>query len=294
MLSIIFINYQSSVFLDRAISSVRQAEPDLSLEIVVVNNGSSDRTATENICRQHKVRLVLLPRNLGYGAAANRALKYINTPYVAVANPDIIIEPGAVSKLLQVLEKEPTVGAITPQLFYPDGRVQPSARRLPRFKYIFAGRRSLLSHIFPNWSIARDFQYLGTENAPGLVEVEALLGTFLVFRTTAIAQAGGFDERFFMFAEDMDISRRLRQSGWKLVLEPRSRVRHYCGGARQQLRRFTEYHRVRGLTLFFTLGRPTIARGFIRMLGAWYYITLEAMAVLGLYEHEYSWRANRC
>lgn len=293
-ISVLFVNYQSSAFLDRAISSLRQAEPNLLPEIVVVDNGSPERKTAEGICQRHGVRLVRLARNLGYGAAANRGLRYVDTPYVAVANPDIVFEPETVSKLLQAMENHPTIGAIAPQLLYPDGQPQPSARRLPRLKYVLAGRRSLLLRIFPGWNTAREFQYLGTEKLDDLVEVEALLGTFLVLRVTALDQTGGFDERFFMFAEDMDISRRLRHHGWKLFLEPRARIYHYCGGARQSARRFTEYHRIRSLTLFLTLSRPKLARGLVQLLGAWYYIVLEAVGIIGWYEREYSWRTNRC
>ncbi|MEO0073143.1 MAG: glycosyltransferase family 2 protein [candidate division WOR-3 bacterium] len=294
LISVLFVDYQSHAFLDRAITSLRWAEPELSIEILAVDNGSPERRAAEEICRRHRVRLLRLTRNLGYGAAANRGLKYVSTPYVAVANPDITFERGSLSKLLEVMENNSSIGAVAPQLLYPDGTPQPSARRLPRLKYVLAGRRSPIVRIFPHWSLARKFQYLGSENANSLIYAEALLGTLLVLRTAAIAQVCGFDERFFMFAEDIDLSRRLRQRGWNLAVEPRARIFHFCGGSRQLVRRFTDYHRIKGLTLFLTLDRSLIERCLVWILGTWYYITLETMAMIGLYEHEYSWKTHKC
>jgi GT2 family glycosyltransferase len=208
---------------------------------------------------------------------------------VAAANPDLAFEPGAVSRLVRVLDDDPAVGAAGPQLRYPDGRPQPSARRFPRLRYVLAGRRSPLARLFPGLRAARDFQYIGTEAADGPVRVEAVLGTFMVLRRAALDRAGWFDERFFMFAEDMELCRRLGRAGWKVVVEPRARVEHFYGGVRQRFRRFTEYHRVRALVRFLGSERGPLLRALVGAAGAWYYFLLEGMAAVGLHEHERSW-----
>ncbi|MBM3315387.1 glycosyltransferase family 2 protein [candidate division WOR-3 bacterium] len=288
-LSVVFINYQSADLLDRAIASLRKAEPVLAPEVIVVDNASPDRPALDAVCARHRIPLVRLSRNRGYGAAANRGFRRARARYVAVANPDLRFEPGGVSRLAGLLDAEPAAGAVGPQLVYPDGRPQPSARRYPGLRYALAGRRSPLARLCPKLAAARDFQYLGTERAADPVEVEALLGTFAVFRREALDSAGGFDERYFMFAEDMELCRRLRQKGWKVFLEPRARVEHYYGGVRRRFRRFTEYHRVKALTQFMSQGRGCLRLPVV-VAGAWYYFLLEGMAAVGLQEYEYSWR----
>jgi GT2 family glycosyltransferase len=194
------------------------------------------------------------------------------------------------SALVRLLDQTPGCGAVSPQLVYPDGRAQASARRLPRLKYVLAGRRSPVGRLLPGLSRARDFQYLGIEHELGPVAVEAVIGTCVVFRRKAIEAVRGFDERYFMFAEDLDICRRLGRAGWQILLEPRVRVQHYYGAVRRQFRRLTEFHRLRALRQFFLDGRPLPVRAVLTLGFAAYLCLEEAAGLIGLEEFEYSWQ----
>ncbi|MEO0071449.1 MAG: glycosyltransferase family 2 protein [candidate division WOR-3 bacterium] len=291
-ISVIFINYNTTVYLDKAISTFKQTEPEQDLEVIVVDNASQDYNRVQMICQNHGARLLRLSQNLGYGAAANRGARYAQGKYLAVANPDIEFLPGAVTRLLSFLEDNPDVGVVSPQLIYPDGTPQPSCRRLPKLRYLFAGRRSPLLRFFPGYPLAKEFLYLGIDQAKEPVEVESVIGAFMLFRREAFETVGGFDERFFMFAEDLDICLRLHQKKWRVFLEPRARICHYYGGVRRKRRRFSEFHRIKSLYLFFIQRKPLILRGLFTVLFAGYLFLLEALGMVGLGEFEYSWQSS--
>lgn len=291
-LTIVFINYNSARLLDRALASLRDAEPRLRIETLVVDNGSRDRAELVEVCGRQGARLVLLGRNAGYGAAFNRGYRYARGRYVAVANPDLVFSTPAMTGLVTFMHEHPEAGAVSPQLRYPDGTPQPSARRLPRLRYVLAGRRSPLARVFPRYAPARDFQYADAHLATGPVPVEAVIGTLVVFRRSALDQVSGFDERFFMYAEDMDICRRLGRSGWGVYLDPRVTVEHFYGGVRRRFQQFGDYQRLKALMRYFVLSRGWPARLALRVAFAAYLSLSEAGWLVGLREFEYSWQSG--
>jgi len=291
-LTIVFINYNSARLLDRALASLRDAEPRLDIETLVVDNASRDRADLVAICRRREARLVLLGRNAGYGAAFNRGYRHARGRYVAVANPDLVFSTPAMTGLVAFMDAHPEAGAVSPQLLYPDGSPQPSVRRLPRLRYILAGRRSPLGRVLPRYALARDFLYADVHLATEPAEVEAVIGTLVTFRRSAIDQVAGFDEGFFMYAEDMDICRRLRQSGWKVYLDPRVAVEHFYGGVRRRFQRFGDYQRLKALMQYFIRGRGRAARLALRFAFAAYLFLSEAGWLVGLREFEYSWQSG--
>jgi len=291
--SVIFINYNSVPFLARALATLQRAEPELSKELIVVDNGSVDTGRLRGLCARYQARLLLLKRNRGYGAAANQGFQIARGEFVAVANPDIEFLPGAVSELLNFLVEHREVGVAGPQLLYPDGSLQTSCRRLPRLKYVFAGRRSPLSRFFPRSALVKEFLYLNAGRDGRPVEVEAVIGTVMFFRRSAYQEVGGFDERYFMFAEDLDICERLHAQGWQVFLVPNARVHHYYGGVRRSWRRFTEFQRVKALCRFFSRRANPFFRLILNLGFAGYYFLLEALGLVGYGEFEYSWQRLR-
>jgi len=291
-LSIVFINYNSTRLLDRALSTLREAEPRLQIETLVVDNGSRDRTELVGVCRRRGARLVLLGRNAGYGAAFNRGYRHARGRYVAVANPDMVFSGPTMTGLVSFMDECATAGAVSPQLRYPDGSPQPSARRLPRLRYILAGRRSPLARILPRYAPARDFLYADAHLAREPVPVEAVIGTLVLFRRSALDQVSGFDERFFMYVEDMDICRRLGQAGWGVYLDPRVTVEHFYGGVRRRFQQFGDYQRLKALMRYFVSSRGWPVRLALRVSFAAYLFLSEAGWLVGLREFEYSWQSG--
>ena len=291
-LTVIFINYNSTGLLERALSSLHACELQLKYETLVVDNGSRDRDELVAACRRNAARLLLLGRNAGYGAAFNRGYRYAAGRHVAVANPDIVFSTPAATALIHFLDDNPDVAAVSPQLRYPDGTPQPSARRLPRLRYVLAGRRSPLARVLPAYAPARDFLYADAHLSAAPVPVEAVIGTFVVFRRSALDQIAGFDDGFFMYAEDMDICRRLGNSGWKVYLDPRVTVEHFYGGVRRRFQQFGDYQRLKALMRYFTLDRGRQAALLLRAAFAAYLFMSEAGWLVGLREFEYSWQSG--
>lgn len=292
-LSIVFIAYNSACLVERALRSLSASVADLDVECIVVDNASADRTDLVDVCRRNRARLLLLHRNIGYGAAFNRGWRISTGRHVAVANPDLDFRAGSIAPLLRFIDEHERAGAVSPQLQYLDGTPQPTARRFPRLRYIMAGRRSPLVRVFPRYAAALRFQYDGLAAESTSVRVEAVIGAFVVFRRAALEAVGGFDERYFMYAEDMDICRRLAKAGYDIYVEPRCRLYHEYGAVRRRARAFSDYQRLRGLRRFIGLGRTPAARLLMDIALAGY-LSLSAVGWLsGLGEYERSWQVSR-
>jgi len=289
-LSIVFVNYNSTRYLESALESLRRNPPESSVELLVVDNASRDRDELARVCSAAGARLIRLRRNVGYGAAANQGFKQACGRYVAVANTDIEFTAGAVNGIVRFLDDCPDAGVVAPQLLYPDLTLHPTARRFPRLRYALAGRRSLLRRLKPENMATRRFLYgdVGPGSQP--VAVESVVGTFCVFRREALEQSAGFDERFFMFAEDVDICRRIGRS-WRVFLLPGAKVVHAVGQARRRSPAFSEFHRIRSHRLFVEEGASWPARLLVDLAAAAYLALLLSAGMLGLGEHEYTWRS---
>lgn len=150
------------------------------------------------------------PYNMGYGAAHNIAIResiYDNVPFHLVINPDIILTPDALDTMLQFIAQHPEVGSLMPKVTYPDGRLQYLCKLLPSPIDVF-GRRFLPS----KWMHRRNCRYeMHASGYDRLMNIPYLSGCFMLLRTQAVQQARLFDERFFMYPEDMDLTRRIHR-----------------------------------------------------------------------------------
>jgi N-acetylglucosaminyl-diphospho-decaprenol L-rhamnosyltransferase len=290
-LSVVFVNYNSTLFTSRAIASLRENSGGIPLEIVVVDNASVDQAAVRSLCASLGARGLLLARNLGYGPAANRASRYASGEYLAVANPDLEFTDGALKDLVSFLDRTPGAGVVGPQLVYPDGSLQPSARRYPKLRYVLAGRRSPVARIFPGSRIVSEFQYLERAPSAGPLEVESVVGPFMVFRRTAFDRVGGFDEGFFMFSEDVDICQRIA-ANWGIYVLPSAHVVHHVGQTRRHYRSFAEFHRVRSLRRFWMRNAGALGQGLLSVMLGGYLAMLLWLVLMGAGEYEYSWRSR--
>jgi len=287
-LTVLFITYNSADQLATALASLGRSEPGDRVEVLAVDNASRDRSQLIDVCRAHRARLLVLNRNVGIGAAANRGFRHARGRYVAVANPDLIFTDGAVSSLVRFMDEQADAGAVAPQFVYADGRIQPSARRFPRLRYVFAGRRSPFARIAPRLVPSAEFLYAGIERSPRPVVVEAVIGALMVFRREAFEQAGAFDERYFMYAEDTDICRRIGKA-WRVFLLPTVRVVHLVGQTRRRFVGSTEFHRLRSHRRFLMDGAQGLQAGLIGLLFACYLALQQAARLVGITEFEYSW-----
>lgn len=225
-LTVVTVTYSPGSHLDRFLSSLTVAT-DLPLEVVLADNGSTDGTPEEALARYPGTRLVRNGANLGYGTAVNRAVATVaaDREYVLVANPDVVWGPGSIDALLEAAARWPHAGTLGPMIRDPDGSVYPSARRLPSL--VRGGMHAVVGFVWKTNPWTRSYRQERLE--PGERPVGWLSGSCLLLRRKAFDAVGGFDERYFMYMEDVDLGDRLGRAGWLNVYVPGSEILHDKG-----------------------------------------------------------------
>ena len=195
------------------------------VELVLVDNGT-DPAVADRAAAEAGGRVLRTGANLGYGAGANAGARGATQPWLVVANPDVVWEPGSLDALLDAAERHPTAGALGPALLNEDGTVYPSARELPSLTQGVG--HALLGKVWPRNPWTRRYQRrqetAGQERVAGW-----LSGACLLLRRDAFEAVGGFDDDYFMFFEDVDLGERLALAGWPNVYVPAARVTHVGG-----------------------------------------------------------------
>ncbi|EYR61880.1 N-acetylglucosaminyl-diphospho-decaprenol L-rhamnosyltransferase [Actinotalea ferrariae CF5-4] len=195
--------------------------------LVLVDNGT-DPTAVDEVARESGATVLRTGENLGYGRAANRAAAGATEPWLVVANPDVVWHPGSLDALLAAAGRHPGAGALGPAVLNVDGTVYPSARELPSLTQGVG--HALLARVWPGNPWTRAYQARQETTGSGERPAGWLSGSCLLLRREAFEAVGGFDERYFMFFEDLDLGERLAGAGWTNVHVPGAEVTH-VGGA---------------------------------------------------------------
>ena len=196
------------------------------MTVRVVDNASGDGTA-EMVRREFpEVGLIVAPRNIGFGAASNLVMRGGATPYVLCLNPDTRVTPGALDRLLDLMEGDPEVGISGCRLELPSGRFDYAAKRS------FPTPLSALGH-FTGLGLRRESGILADYRAPEVESgpVDAINGAFMLFRRSALDQVGLFDEGYWMYMEDLDLCYRFAEAGWVTWYEPSATVIHIKAGS---------------------------------------------------------------
>jgi N-acetylglucosaminyl-diphospho-decaprenol L-rhamnosyltransferase len=198
-------------------------------DIVVVENGDEGSTLPA-LSGQHVV-LVVPKLNLGYGRGVNRGVAAAPPRrYVLVSNPDVVVHEGAVAALVAFLDDHANVAIVGPQIVRPDGSVYPSQRVFPNFW--LAGLHALLAPLWPDNPFTRRYRSPREDGS-----VDWVSGAFFLARRDRFEEVGGFDERYFMFAEDMALCWQMRAHGHEVAATPDALVTHIEGVSRARASR---------------------------------------------------------
>ncbi len=284
-LSICIVNWNTRDDLDQALRSVLLASLQLSREVIVVDNASWDGSAELVARRFPEVRLVRSEENLGFARGYNRAAAEATGRYLFLLNPDTITRAQAPGALLHFLEEHPQAGAVGPRLVNRDGSLQFSCRRFPRpLAAVF--RNTPLGRLFPGNRFTRDYLMADCDHTAEN-SVDWISGAAMCIRREAWEQVGGFDEGFFMYAEDMDWCWRARRAGWDICYLPSAEVMHCIGRSSDQvpLRMVLQFHRsmARFYRKHYAPGWPLPVR-WVPFIGVWVrcgIILLETLWALG-------------
>ncbi len=233
LIDVIIVNYNSTDHLLGCLKSIFENSHGLAVQVMVHDNASKDNVDRVNRLFP-EVRLTKNSRNLGFAPAINNALKQGSAPYVLILNPDTIVNEGFFAPIIKYMGDHDDVGILGPKVLDSDGAVQGSARLFPNLLTALFGRKSLLTKIFPNNPVTRENILTGRSDGLIPMEVDWVSGACMVVRRKAVQDVGNMDARFFMYWEDADWCRRMRQKGWRVVYFPRSLVMHYVGVSSQK------------------------------------------------------------
>jgi len=262
--AVVIVNYRSGAAL---LQCVEDWQADGADEVIVVDNGSDDGSVDRVRAHHPGLDIVVPGRNLGYGSAANRGVATVTAPLVLVSNPDLEVRPGTLAALVGALAARPQWGLVGPLVRTTSGERYPSARRFPNL--IDAGGHALLGIFAPDNRFTRSYQRSELdEGVRDPVEVDWVSGACFLVRRSAFEQVGGFDESYFMYAEDVDLCWRLGQVGWRAAYVPAGEVVHRQGVSTDHhpYRMILEHHR-------------SLLRFAIRTTRGWRRILLPAVVV---------------
>lgn len=222
--SVISVSYNNEDSIENFISSVQKniSEND---ELIIVDNHSSDLTV-EKISKFKNVKLVLSDKNLGFSKGNNLGVKAAKGQYLFFLNPDTFLDKPILDELIDFYEDR-NAGLIGPKLTLPNGKIQPSVRNLPTFWGAF--QEYILG-------IKRKF----SQYAPEIVypqEVGAVYGAAMLINKELFEKIKGFDERYFLYYEDIDLCRKIKKVGKKVYYFPGVFIKHAVGGSKSDLDR---------------------------------------------------------
>lgn len=237
----VVVNFESGAALTECLRTLVSESP---AEVLVVDNGSVDGSVAQARRDFPSLEVVVPGRNLGYGAAANRGAAATTAELILVCNSDLSVHPGALASLVAVLDQEPDVAVTGPLIRTPSGDRYPSARQFPSL--IDAGGHALLGLFVPNNRFTRKYQRSDMASANDTPQrADWVSGSCFLVRRSAFEAVGGFDEAYFMYAEDADLCWRLAGAGWSTTYVPAAEVLHVQGVSTDHhpYRMIVEHHR---------------------------------------------------
>jgi len=219
--------------LRRALASVYASWDDKpGLEIIVVDNASHDDSVAMLRATFPDVQVIANTENRGFTGGNNQGLAAATGDFLLLLNPDTEVVDNALPRMVEYLQAHPDVGMAGPQLLNPDGSVQSSRRRFPTLPVLFL-ESTWLEKLAPRKQL---HYYYAQEQPDDLVQdVDWITGAAMLTRREAFAQVGGMDEGFFMYSEELDWCRRMRDAGWRIVYFPEARVIHHEGKSSEQV-----------------------------------------------------------
>jgi GT2 family glycosyltransferase len=223
MVSAVIVNYNSGENLLRCVNGIYGNV----FEIIIVDNASSDGSTEKVLSSYPDVKIIKNPVNEGFSKGANTGIRNSRCDYVLIMNPDVFIEKEGIDLLLKCLEEEPSLGVLAPKLVSPEGKTELS----------YGSDPSILNEFIQKFK-----SKIGIgRNRNG--NVHWVSGACFMARKRALMEIGLFDENFFLYFEDADLCKRMRENGWNIKYLPSACAVHVRGGSRDSERVLLEYRK---------------------------------------------------
>ncbi len=259
MISIAVINYKTIEITLNTIKSIVEMTDKVPFELIVIDNASGklEADALSQKCSElfskalgNKLKVILNPTNLGFACANNQAMRLAEGDYIALLNSDTELTTDSFSMAVAYLEQHPDVGAVSCRLITPDGCLDHGCKRgfpTPSASLIYFSK---LSQIMNKPEL--DQYRLSYLDEHQIHDVDAISGAFMVMRKEVVDQVNLFDERFFMYGEDLDLCYRIKEAGWRIVYNPElGNVIHYKGSSAKKRKFKTLFNFYEAMFLFY-------------------------------------------
>lgn len=218
-LTITIVNYNAGEFLLNCLESIKRVSREADITTYVVDNNSTDQSAEIAQKKFNDVNFIFNKENLGFGKAHNQVLKTIKEGFILILNPDVELEKDVLKTLLNFMEENKDVGATTCEVLLPDGTIDLTAHR--GFPTPWASLRYFLGD--------DSLYHLSKQDLTKIHEVDAITGAFFLTKAEVLEKTGYFDEDYFMYAEDIDLCYRIKQSRFKIMYVPTVKILHNKG-----------------------------------------------------------------
>jgi len=265
-LSVIIVNYNVRYFLEQCLHSVQKAMEGIPGEIIVIDNHSADGSMDYLPPLFPGIRFIAQPENLGFSKANNLGWRMAKGDYVLFLNPDTILPEDSLRQSLSAMNADSRIGALGIRMVDGSGQYLPESKRgFPNPKTSFF-KLSGLIHLFPASPVFARY-YLGHLSPLQSQEIEVLAGAYMMVQKKILEATGGFDERFFMYGEDVDLSYRIRLQGYKNWYLADSTIIHFKGESTRKDARY--------VALFYKAMVLFVEKHYGRQAG-WYTFLLQA------------------
>lgn len=233
-LSVIIVSYNVKNLLKQAIDSLLVASDSLECEFFVVDNASKDGTVAFIRETYPEINLIANTKNIGFSIANNQAISHAKGEYILVINPDTVTQPDTLTKAINFLDQHPNAGSLGVRMLDGKGKFLPESKRGLPTPWVSFCKLSGLYRLFPKSRVFNRY-YMGWVNEFETQKVDVLTGAFMLLRKSALNKVGLFDEHFFMYGEDVDLSYRLTLAGYKNYYFPNVYITHFKGQSTKKL-----------------------------------------------------------
>ncbi|SMO83109.1 glycosyltransferase [Gracilimonas mengyeensis] len=227
-ISVVIVNYKVKEYIANLLNSLDKARHQLELEIFVVDNASGDDSIPYLKKRYPDVNYIANQENVGFAKANNQAIRQAQGEYTLIINPDTLVSEDTLEVLIEHMQQNPDCGAAGCKILNPDGTFAPESRRSVPNIWTACTKVFGLNALFPKSKLFGRY-YLSWLHEDEASEVPVLSGSFMFWRTELLQKLDGFDERFFMYGEDIDLCYRVQETDYHIDYVPDTSIIHYKG-----------------------------------------------------------------
>lgn len=278
-LSVVIITYNSAQYISECLRNLLREIGNRKAEIIFIDNKSEDNSlelltefSGSELPENISVSIITNDMNRGYAPANNQGMKMSSGEYLLLLHPDVNIRQNGLKVMLDTLNEDSSIGMVAPQFLFPDGTIQPSCRRFPKYSSVIYEAFGLTrifsgSNTFNAWKMG-DFDHLSRR------EVDQPMSACVLLKRKLLNQVGLMDEQFVMFFNDVDWCKRIKDAGWKIVFNPEATIEHVLGGSVNKVRSRMILRSHAGFYLYFQKHfRKPSERVINQLMGLIFFIT---------------------